>query len=195
VIGSVKRKLIHTPQNYITTYQTFNRGFIDLDRHYFYAYLQPKLSEYDAWFNVKDDYLIFGVSVKDPRNIKHYYSEFMEYMKKQYNAKITEQEKDERWLMPHIMPGCPIEYGYNRVLFAGETAGFLNPMGEGIYAGLESGYAAARAIEEMDWNDDLNLEALYSSYKANTAVLRDYMTRQWDFVGSMSETFGHMKIR
>ena len=195
VIGSVKRKLIHTPQNYITTYQTFNRGFIDLVRHYFYAYLQPKLSEYDAWFNVKDDYLIFGVSVKDPRNIKHYYSEFMEYMKKQYNAKITEQEKDERWLMPHIMPGCPIEYGYNRVLFAGETAGFLNPMGEGIYAGLESGYAAARAIEEMDWNDDLNLEALYSSYKANTAVLRDYMTRQWDFVGSMSETFGHMKIR
>ena len=31
-----------------------------------------------------------------------------------------------------------------RVLFAGEIAGFLNPMGEGISAGMESGYCVAR---------------------------------------------------
>ena len=30
-----------------------------------YAYLQPELSEYDAWFNVKDDLLVLGVPVKD----------------------------------------------------------------------------------------------------------------------------------
>jgi flavin-dependent dehydrogenase len=44
VVGSVKRKLVPKPQSYITTYQTFNKGSIDLDHHYFYAYLQPYLS-------------------------------------------------------------------------------------------------------------------------------------------------------
>ena len=52
VVGTLKRKINkHTPQ-YITTFQTFNKGNINLDYHYFYAYLQPELSEYDAWFNV-----------------------------------------------------------------------------------------------------------------------------------------------
>jgi flavin-dependent dehydrogenase len=46
--GSIKRKITHKPQNFITTYQTFNKGSIDLDNHYFYGYLQPHLSEYDA---------------------------------------------------------------------------------------------------------------------------------------------------
>lgn len=191
--GSIKRKLINTPQNYIATYQTFNKGSIDLDYHYFYAYLQPHLSEYDAWFNVKDDYLILGVSVKDTSKIEYYYSEFIAYMEKYHNAKIEKQEKTEKWLMPHIMPGCPIEYGNGKVLFAGETAGFLNPMGEGISAGMESGYAAAKAIEKIEWNNDLDLETIHSAYKDNTSALKVYMERQWNFVAGMASTFGYMK--
>ena len=34
-------------------------------------------------------------------------------------------------------------------MFAGEAVGFLNPMGEGISAGLESGYAAAETVFTM----------------------------------------------
>ncbi len=194
VVGSVKRKLGYEPQRYITTYQTFNKGSIDLDHHYFYAYLQPHLSEYDAWFNVKDGYLIFGVSVKDTSKLENYYSEFIAYMRKHHNAKIEKQEKTEKWLMPHIMSGCPIEYGNGTVLFAGETAGFLNPMGEGISAGMESGYAAAKAIEEIDLNSDINLVELYTFYQNNTFALKNYMERQWNFVANMSETFNYMKL-
>lgn len=192
--GSIKRRLLHAPQSYITTYQTYNKGSIDLDYHYFYAYLQPHLSEYDAWFNVKDDYLIFGVSVKNANKIEHYYSEFIAYMKKYHKAEIEVQEKTEKWVMPRIMPGCPIEYGYRNVLFAGETAGFLNPMGEGISAGMESGYAAAKAIEKIDWSNDLDLETVYSTYKQNTSALRAYMLRQWNFVASMASTFDYMRL-
>ena len=47
-----------------TTFQTFNRGTIQLDPHYFYAYLQPELSEYDAWFNVKDEMLVLEIISK-----------------------------------------------------------------------------------------------------------------------------------
>ena len=31
-----------------------------------------------------------------------------------------------------------IDYGVGRILFAGEVAGFLNPMGEGISCGMEN---------------------------------------------------------
>ena len=192
--GSVKRKLGSAPRSYITTYQTFNTGSIDLDPHYFYAYLQPFLSEYDAWFNVKDDYLIFGVSGKDTSKLEAYYSTFIAYMKKNHNAKIEKQEKNEKWLMPHIMPGCPIEYGNRRVLFAGEAAGFLNPMGEGISAGMESGCAAAQAIEKIDLNGNLDLAELYALYQQNTYALKNYMERQWNFVANISETFSHMRL-
>lgn len=190
VVGSVKRKLVPTPQSYITTYQTFNEGSIDLNHHYFYAYLQPHLSEYDAWFNVKDDYLIFGVSVRDASKLEHYYSEFIAYMEKHHNAKITKQVKAEKWLMPCIMPRCPINYGKGRVLFAGETAGFLNPIGEGISAAMESGYAAAKAIEESG----VDMERVYVAYREKTDELKSYMERQWSLAGSMAGAFGGMRL-
>ena len=191
-VSTIKRKLIHTPRNYVTTYQTFNRGSINLDYHYFYAYLQPPFSEHDAWFNVKDDYLIFGVSAKDTSKIGHYYSKYIEYMKMEHNAKIEVQEKAERWIMPHIVPGCPIDYGKGRILFAGEAAGFLNPMGEGISAGLESGYAAAQAVHQADLNGKFDVQTVHMAYKDNTASLKTYMERQWRFVAGLSTKFmGH----
>ncbi len=193
--GSIKRKLLGSGKNYITTYQTFNKGSIELDPHYFYAYLQPELSEYDAWFNVKDGCLILGVSVKDRGRIEYYYSRFLSYMERHHNLKIGKREREEKWLMPHIMPGCPVDYGKGRVLFAGETAGFLNPMGEGISAGLESGHAAAEAIERYGLTGrDFDPDRVHSAYADNTSELRKYMLRQWNLVADMAGTFEHMKI-
>lgn len=189
VVGTLKRKLKKETPSYITTYQTFNRGQIDLDPHYFYAYLQPALSEYDAWFNVKDDLLLLGVSVKKPQQIPTYYNSFISYMENKHNLKIFEQQKAEKWLMPLIAPGCHIDYGVGRVLFAGEIAGFLNPMGEGISAGLESGYHAAHSI----MNNFDNIDKLYDDYKKGTEDLKIYMKRQWAFVAQISPKFSRMK--
>jgi flavin-dependent dehydrogenase len=219
VTSVIKRKLICTPCNYITTYQTFCKGVVDLDYHYFYAYLQPEFSEYDAWFNVKDDYLIFGVSVKNTGKIEHYYSKFIEYMTREHNAEIEKQDRAEKWIMPYIVPGCPIDYGKGRVLFAGEAAGFLNPMGEGISSALESGYAAAKSISAADipGNDiaskisdndiaadilgnDIatkipgnDIAAIHSEYRKNTLLTKTYMERQWHFVANISAKFNAHK--
>lgn len=185
VTGSLKRKITKIRQQYITTFQTFNKGSIDLDPHYFYAYLQPELSEYDAWFNVKDNLLVLGVAVKDTSKIEFYYERFLAYMKEHHRLQIDAQEKTDKWLMPRIHPGCPIDYGVGRVLFAGECAGFLNPMGEGISCGMESGYCAACAISEhMD-----DIENVYASYRSRTKPLKTYMERQWSLVGRMADTF------
>lgn len=190
VIGTLKRKLLnHNPQ-YITTYQTYNQGSIDLDYDFFHAYLQPELSEYDAWFNVKDNQLVLGVSVKNSSKAEYYYAHFLSYMKETHNLQIDKQLKTDKWLMPHILPGCHIDYGVGQILFAGEIAGFLNPMGEGISAGMECGYCAAKAI--IQHYDDVN--AVLSQYEENTSVLHHYMKRQWSFVAGMTDTFADMKL-
>lgn len=190
VVGTLKRKLLNRDLQYITTYQTFNHGSIDLDYHFFHAYLQPELSEYDAWFNVKDNQLVFGVSVKDSSKAEYYYARFIAYMKEKHGLQIDKQLKVDKWLMPHIRPGCTIDYGVGRVLFAGEIAGFLNPMGEGISAGIESGHCAATAIAQHFDNPGM----IYADYKDSTAALHNYMKQQWSFVAGMANPFKEMKL-
>ncbi len=189
VVGTLKRKITGEVPRYITTFQTFNEGSIDLDPHYFYAYLQSELSEYDAWFNVKDDLLVLGVSVKAMGKIGHYYERFISYMEENHHLRISRQTKEEKWLMPHIRPGCCVDYGVGRILLAGEAAGFLNPMGEGISAGMESGYCAACAIMEHFDNPSMACEA----YRQSTEKLKSYMQRQWSLVGGMAGTFREME--
>lgn len=195
-VGSVKRKLTNASKKYITTFQSFCKGSINLDYHYFYAYLQREFSQYDAWFNVKDDYLIFGVSVKESNKVQMYHERFISYMTEKHKLCLTDTVRSERWIMPHIMPNCPIEYGKGRILFAGETAGFLNPMGEGISCGMESGYAAAMSVcEELSSGDDFNADNLLKRYEKNVLDTRTYMHRQWHFVSEISSTFSHMKMQ
>ena len=91
VAGNIMGNILKEKPEHITTYQTYNNGFIDLDHHYFYAYLQPELSEYDAWFNVKDNQLVLGVSIKDSRKTIHYHKNFIDYMSNHHGLKITEQ--------------------------------------------------------------------------------------------------------
>lgn len=188
VTGAIKRKLLGNSRDFITTFQTFNRGTVRLDPHYFYAYLQPELSEYDAWFNVKDEMLVLGVSVRDAGRIGHFYRRFLSYMETHHGLRIERQVKAEKWLMPRIRPGCPVTYGHGRVLFAGEAAGFLNPMGEGISAGMESAYCAARAMA----NHFDALDLIYADYRRDARQLKSYMERQWSFVGRMAGTFSDM---
>ena len=100
VTGALKRKLAPGPAQYITTFQTFNEGRIALDPHYFYAYLQPELSEYDAWFNVKDGFLVLGVSVRDAKRAEYFYRRFLSYMEERHGLCTGREERREKWLMP-----------------------------------------------------------------------------------------------
>ncbi|MDE6275714.1 MAG: NAD(P)/FAD-dependent oxidoreductase [Clostridia bacterium] len=184
-MGVLKRKLLNCDKDFIVTYQAFYDGKINLDPHYFYAYLQPQFSEYDAWFNVKDGMLVLGVAAE--RNsiskIKEYNDNFIKYMQSDHGLKIDKKIKEEKWIMPHIRRDFNIDYGNGRVFFAGEVAGFLNPMGEGISCGMESGYHLAKAISE-------NLKApqkILTAYQQYTTDLKAYMQRQWNLVSIMSK--------
>lgn len=172
----------------ITTYQTFNVGSADLDYHYFYAFLQPELSDYDAWFNVKDGMLIIGAASPDAKAAKLFHEKFTAFMVRNYGLKITETRKTDKWIMRKIAPPFDIDCGAGRLLKAGENAGFLNPMGEGISCALESGYCAAAAVSNA-LNGTQNAADVYTELTVETV---NYMRRQWKLVGKMSDKFAYM---
>ena len=91
--------------------------------------------------------------------------------------------------MHRVRPGCVIDHGVGRVFFTGETAGFLNPMGEGVSSAIESGHQLGMAI--VGHFDDP--KAIFSSYESAVKPLKDYMKRQWHLVSGMSEAFREMK--
>ena len=90
--------------------------------------------------------------------------------------------------MPHIRPGCRVDYGVGRILFVEEVAGGSNPMGEGISAGMGSGYCAASAVMEH-FN---NPETVREAYRQSTGNQKSYMQRQWSLGGGMAGTFREM---
>lgn len=63
-------------------------------------------------------------------------------------------------------------------------------MGEGISAAMERGSVIASAI----CHHFGNTERIYSEYESGILPLRNYMQRQWSFVGNMANTFAEMKM-
>ena len=180
--------------DYIYTYQIYNEGTIDCDKRYFYAFLQPELSEYDAWFNIKDCYIVIGVAVKAgagaSEKCREYYAKFISYLKRNYSLNIMRECKVDKWVMTQVHSGCDIDYGDSRVLNAGERAGFLNPMGEGVSCALKSGICCADAIAD---NFDSPNDAI-RQYVDSVKDIKAYMSRQWDLAGRMARTFSHMRL-
>ncbi|AXV39851.1 NAD(P)/FAD-dependent oxidoreductase [Methanobacterium sp. BAmetb5] len=186
VRSTIKKNILVASNNTnpIITYQTFCRGNVDLEVDFFHAFLNPELSQYDAWFNVKDDYLIMGVGVQDPSLMKTYHSRFLSFLKTNHNAQIDSIVKEEVGIMPHITPEFQVDLGKGRVFFAGDAANLLNPLGEGISSALASGYLAAHAIKSGD-NPEDKLNTYKNSMEENIA----YMIRQWKFLGGISTRF------
>ncbi len=129
-----EKKFMKAPNNLIFTYQTFCKGAIDLADDFFHAFLHDHLSQYDAWFNVKDDFLIFGVGVREPEMMKMYHPQFILFLNSQFNAEIEFYVREEVGIMPSILQGCPVDLGKGRVLFAGEGQISLIPWEKGYLA-------------------------------------------------------------
>ncbi|MFQ8833422.1 MAG: NAD(P)/FAD-dependent oxidoreductase [Ruthenibacterium lactatiformans] len=91
--------------------------------------------------------------------------------------------------MPVFRPAVPSIMDRTR-LCAGEAAGFLNPMGEGVSAALESGHHAAGALVEH-WNEP---ERALARYRERTNALRVHAASM-EFTAGMAETFGDEDVR
>lgn len=190
----LKKNIKKISDDFIVTYQTFSRGTIDLDGEFFHAFLDPRFSEYDAWFNVKDDYLVIGVGVKNASGMKNYHHKFLSFLKSRYKAQIRSVEKEEISIIPEIRPGFNVDLGKGRILFSGDAAHLLNPMGEGISSALASGYAAVEAVKSNTHDDIINPENILKTYKKNMKPEIEYMIRQWKLLSTISPRFIRYKL-
>ena len=91
-------------------------------------------------------------------------------------APFADQQADERGKVADAAypSGMPCRLRYGACPFAGEVAGFLNPMGEGISAGMENGYCTACAIMEHFDNPSM----AYETYRQSMENLKSYMQSQ-----------------
>ena len=62
-------------------------------------------------------------------------------------------------------------------------------MGEGISAGMESGYCVAQAVA----NHFDALDMIYADYQQDTQQLKSYMERQWNFTDLQAMVFLHVR--
>ncbi len=190
VNGISRKKLKTTESNYIFTYQAFYHGTGNFDSRYFYAFLSPELSEYDAWVNMKDDLLILGVGVKKASHAKAYLNRLIEYLGDEYNLRLKEKISEEFWTLPIIIPDFKTVLSKGRVFFAGEAAGLINPMGEGISSAIASGIVLSKAvINGYASHPDLNEREIQEFYKNEMTLEIEHIKRQWVFLNQMSPTF------
>ncbi|HJJ96228.1 MAG: FAD-dependent monooxygenase [Methanocorpusculum sp.] len=192
--GTIRRKLRKKPGDCITTYQVYAKGEIDLDPAYFHTFLQPELSDYDAWCMVKDDYIITGVGVHHAPDTGRYHKKFLAYLAENHHARLSAPKFAERWLLPRITPENPVDKGEGRVFLAGDAANMLNPLGEGISSALVSGSAFAdafmRAAEPGEKPDPVLVRTVYETSLSPTI---DHMYRQWRLLAAISPKFSCLR--
>ncbi|MCZ0860346.1 MAG: FAD-dependent monooxygenase [Methanocorpusculum sp.] len=192
--GTIRRKLRKKPGDCITTYQIYFKGEVDLDPAYFHTFLQPELSDYDAWCTVKDDYIITGVGVYHASDADRYQKKFLAYLAENHHARFSAPEFEERWLLPHITPENPVDKGEGRIFLAGDAANLLNPLGEGISGALVSGSAFADAFRcAAGPTENPDLVRLRAGYETNLSHTIEHMHRQWRFLAEISPKFAHLR--
>lgn len=193
-INGNSRKLMGLPsQKKMITYQKFYNGGIDMDKARFYAYTDPRFSDFDAWVNYKDDMIIVGVISNTITKAKEFHLNFLGELATNKNLQVSKEIRDEIWCLPIIDKEYASLLSSKRVFFCGEVAGILNPFGEGISGAFTSAIELSKSC--LEFKDDLdNIRGIEELYKHNMKSELEYMIRQWEYIKSISKEFKENRI-
>ncbi len=133
---------------WLVAIQQYCEGTSTLNSHYFNGFLDPRFSEVYAWFNMKDDLLIFGTAVKRGSKFEPYFSEFKKFLEENFEMRVKKVVMQESCIGNNMASRGNFHLGKGNVLLVGEGAGFLNMFGEGISSALATGKLAGEAILE-----------------------------------------------
>ncbi len=150
-LSSIRAKLnpkLESEALWFLAYQNYYEGESDLDPEWYHGFLAPEMGEIYAWYNVKDNYIIFGTSVKKGERFGPYLATYTEFLKKNFGLKLGKLIKKSSCLGTNLCATGNFYLGSGNVLLVGEAAGFLNMFGEGISSALATGLLAAQAIKE-----------------------------------------------
>lgn len=127
--------------------QDYYRCDVKLEPGYFHIFINPRLSIYPTAY-LKDGLLVIDSSVRIGEKIKPVRERFHQYLRDEYGFRSHELVLTlgrREVISPSLNRFC---MGTERVLVAGEAAGFINNMGEGISSALATGYLAGKAAAE-----------------------------------------------
>ena len=142
VLKSDLRKMIP----WLFAYEEYYKGEIDLDPQYFYGFTDKNFSEFYTALYIKDDTIQFANGVMQGSKIEPYIDNFIKYLKENHGFKPKEKIFSSGCIMAAMSMTNNFCFGEGNVLLAGEAAGFLNLIGEGISSAITTGHIAGEAI-------------------------------------------------
>ncbi len=143
-------------------YQNYYEGECNLDPEWYHGFLDPGMGEIYAWFNVKDDFIIFGTSIKRGEKFGPYLEAYTKFLKENFGLKLRRLVKKTSCLGTNLCATGNFYLGSGNVLLVGEAAGFLNMFGEGISSALATGLLAAQAINEAVGAENIQPLQIYT---------------------------------
>lgn len=129
-------------------YQNYYEGSSELDPEWYHGFLDPAFGEIYGWFNVKDDYIIFGTSCKKGGRFAPYLENFTRFLREHFGLRLGRLVRKSSCLGTNMCATGNFCLGKDRVLLVGEAAGFLNMFGEGISSALATGLLAGQAVAQ-----------------------------------------------
>ncbi len=164
-LSSIRAKLnpeLERQSNWFLAYQNYYEGSSELDPEWYHGFLDRRFGEIYGWFNVKDDYVIFGTSCKKGQRFTPYLEEFSRFLKENFGLKLGRLVRKSSCLGTNMCATGNFYLGRGRVLLAGEAAGFLNMFGEGISCALGTGLLAGQAVAEVSSGPDKGVIKIYT---------------------------------
>lgn len=180
-----------TSLGWLVAVQHYCEGTSTLDSHYFNGFLDTRFSEVYAWFNMKDDLVIFGTAVKRGSKFEPYFSEFTGFLEDNFELKVKKVVMKESCIGNNMASSGKFHLGKGNVLLVGEGAGFLNMFGEGISSALATGKLAGEAILEGLETKKLAKKNGESAYHLGGDALSIYTANSRH---EKVETFGSWKL-
>lgn len=160
---------------YICVRHEYHRCEADLEPGVFHVFMDARYGVYPACY-FKDDMMVVDTSVRRGKKIGPTREALHAMLRRDFDFRSREEV---------FTLGCRATFtaainrfclGTDRVLVAGEAAGFMNSLGEGISSALSTGHLAGRAAVESDGAPPGPL------YRPSTAADRDRTAREWSLL-------------
>jgi flavin-dependent dehydrogenase len=162
--------------------QLYCIGTINLEREYYYGFLDPSFSAFYAWLNFKDDYLVYGVAARKGGRIEPYLKKFTKYLEENFQLNIEKVVRKTGCMGSDMGIKGNFILGDDRVLLVGEAAGFMNAFGEGISSALATGHIAAEAIHQAKTLKD----SAISLYRSLAKSEQKMTTESWEMANAIA---------
>ncbi|MGR3177696.1 MAG: NAD(P)/FAD-dependent oxidoreductase [Candidatus Anammoxibacter sp.] len=163
-------------------YQNYYEGSCNLDALYYHGFLDERFGNVYAWFNIKDDLIVFGTGVKIKNKLEPYLTAFTEFLRSKFDLKLGKILRKASCVGYNMCSTNRFYLGKGNIILVGESAGFLNMFGEGISSALSTGLSAGKAICESLVSDS----SAISIYEDMAAREKKYTSTSWKLAERMA---------